>query len=335
MYEAIKNQPTCYEIYSKKLLERGIITKEELEKIRNQHLAAYEEDYKKVISEKFDPSPDQYEYEFSKIAKPKIWGPTTGVPRTVLSDLFKKITTWPANFNIHPIVKKLYEERIKLFNNNEPLDWPTLESLCWASVLQEGYGVRVSGEDCERGPFSQRHALISDQKNDIEKYCFLKSISDNVRITNSHLSEYGVLGFEYGYSITNPNSLVIWEAQFGDFMNGAQIMIDNFIVSAETKWGQQSGIVVVLPHGMDGQGPEHSQARIERVLDLTDDSCDEDQSMTFDEQMRQGNIQVINCTNGANYFHALRRQVHRDYRKPLFSFNSKKLLKYKPVIILL
>ena len=260
-----------------------------------------------------------------------LWGPKTGVPRDVLTQLFTKVTTWPKNFNVHPIVKKLFSERIKLFNNDEPLDWPTLESLCWASVLVEGYGVRVSGEDVERGPFSQRHALISDQKEDIEKFCFLKTVSDKVRITNSHLSEFGVLGFEYGYSITNPNSLVIWEAQFGDFMNGAQVIIDNFIVSSEAKWGQQSGIVVVLPHGMDGQGPEHSQARIERVLDLSDDTCDEEQKTPYEEQLRTGNIQIVNCTTGSNYFHVLRRQVHRDYRKPLFSFNSKKLLKYKPV----
>lgn len=138
--------------------------------------------------------------------------------------------------------------------------------------------MRVSGQDVERGTFSHRHAYISDQQRDVEKHAFLKTISHNVRITNSHLSEYGVLGFEYGYSITNPNTLVIWEAQFGDFANGAAIMIDNFIVSGETKWDQQSGIVLSLPHGMDGQGPEHSQARIERFLHLSDDNCDEDQS---------------------------------------------------------
>lgn len=226
------------------------------------------------MDNKCDPFPPQYENPSSKIRPPTQWGPTTGVPKDVLTELFGKLTTWPSDFNVHPIVKKLYNERIKLFTNNEPLDWPTIESLCWAATLKEGYGVRVSGEDCERGPFSQRHALISDQKRDVEKFCFLKTISNDVQITNSHLSEYGVLGFEYGYSIANPNSLVIWEAQFGDFMNGAEIMIDNFIVSAETKWGIQSGIVVVLPHGMDGQGPEHSQARIERLLDLSDDTCD-------------------------------------------------------------
>lgn len=156
-----------------------------------------------------------------------------------------------------------------------------MESLAWATLLHEGYGVRVSGQDVERGTFSHRHAYISDQQRDVEKLAFLKAVSSNVRITNSHLSEYGVLGFEYGYSITNPNTLVIWEAQFGDFANGAAIMIDNFIVGGETKWGQQSGIVLSLPHGMDGQGPEHSQGRIERFLQLSDDTCDEEQNQSF------------------------------------------------------
>ena len=146
------------------------------------------------------------------------------------------------------------------------------------------------------------------------------------------MSEYGVSGFEYGYTITNPNTLGIWEAQFGDFANGAAIIIDNYLVSGESKWGIQSGLVLSLPHGMDGQGPEHSSGRLERFLHLSDDACDLDQSMSYDQQMRQGNIQVVTCSNTANYFHVLRRQLRRDYRKPLITFNSKKLLKFKGVI---
>lgn len=247
----------------------------------------YEQDYKKVLSsEKLEP-PTVYQNEFSKIrTPPAIWGPNTGVNIDTLAKLFKLITTWPTDFNIHPTIKRIYDDRVKNFVNNEPLDWATMEKLAWATLLDEGYDVRVSGEDVERGTFSHRHALISDQKRDVEKHVFLKAVSNSVRITNSHLSEYGVLGFEYGYTITNPNSLVIWEAQFGDFANGAAITIDNFIASGETKWKEQSGIVLSLPHGMDGQGPEHSQGRIERFLQLSDDRCDEEQKMTFDEQLR-------------------------------------------------
>lgn len=165
----------------------------------------------------------------------------------------------------------------------------------------------------------------------MSKYHFLKKISPRVTISNSHLSEYGVMGFEFGYSITDPNYLTIWEAQFGDFANGASIMIDNLVVSSETKWSIQSGLVLNLPHGMDGQGPEHSSARLERFLQLSDDNCDVATDLTYKEQMESCNIQILCCSTSANYFHALRRQLHRSYRKPLIMFNSKKLLKYKLV----
>ncbi len=206
-----------------------------------------------------------------------------------------------------------------------------MESLAFATVLEEGYSFRLSGQDVERGTFSHRHAYISDQERDVEKYLFLKAISPNITISNSHLSEYGVLGFEYGYNVTNPNCLTIWEAQFGDFANGASIMIDNFIVSGESKWNQQSGLVLNLPHGMDGQGPEHSSARMERFLQLSDDNCDVVQNIPYEKQLEECNIQVVGCSITSNYFHALRRQLRRDYRKPLILFNSKKLLKYRGV----
>ena len=160
-----------------------------------------------------------------------------------------------------------------------------MESLAYASLLHEGYSVRLSGQDVERGTFSHRHALISDQKRDVPKHHFLKKVSPEVTISNSHLSEYGVMGFEYGYSITDPNCLTIWEAQFGDFANGATIIIDNFLSSGETKWNIQSGLVLNLPHGMDGQGPEHSSARMERFLHLSDDNCDISQDIPYEEQL--------------------------------------------------
>jgi 2-oxoglutarate dehydrogenase E1 component len=208
-----------------------------------------------------------------------------------------------------------------------------MESLAFGTLLNEGYGVRLSGQDVERGTFSHRHALISDQQKDIEKFNFYKSINpEKVTICNSHLSEYGVLGFEYGYSITNPNTLVIWEAQFGDFANGASTIIDNYLASGESKWGIQTGLVLSLPHGMDGQGPEHSSARLERFLHLSDDNCDVDLSLSHQQQLEKCNLQIVTCSTTSNYFHALRRQLRRDYRKPLITFNSKKLLKFKGVI---
>lgn len=206
-----------------------------------------------------------------------------------------------------------------------------MESLAFATLLKDGYGVRLSGQDVERGTFSHRHAFISDQKKDVPKYFFLKKVSPKVCVTNSHLSEYGVMGFEYGYSLMDPNYLTIWEAQFGDFANGAAIMIDNYIVSAETKWKYQSGLVLNLPHGMDGQGPEHSSARMERFLHMSDDNCDVNQDVKYEDQMKNCNIQVVCCSTTSNYFHAMRRQMVRNYRKPLIMLNSKKLLKFKAV----
>ena len=193
--------------------------------------------------------------------------------------------------------------------------------------------MRLSGQDVERGTFSHRHAVLSDQKIDREKFTFLKTINPKTTICNSNLSEFGVMGFEYGYSITNPNCLIIWEAQFGDFANVAQIMIDNFIVSGEAKWNLQSSLVLNLPHGMDGQGPEHSSARLERFLQLSNDSADENvTNLTTEEKIRNTNIQVAYCSTSANYFHVLRRQLKRDFRKPLILMVSKKLLKLKSVI---
>lgn len=210
-----------------------------------------------------------------------------------------------------------------------------MESLAYGTLLKEEFGIRLSGQDVERGTFSHRHALISDQERDVPKFTFLKNVSNKATVSNSHLSEYGVLGFEYGYSITDPNYLTIWEAQFGDFANGATIMIDNYIVSAESKWGMQSGLVMNLPHGMDGQGPEHSSARIERFLQLSDDNCDIEQNLSPEEQLKSCNLQVVSCSTTSNVFHAFRRQLHRDYRKPLIMFNSKKLLKFKGVLFVL
>lgn len=290
----------------------------------------YEESYKNALNNTIKTNWKNNDWEHLNPIK-KVADTKTGVSKTVLEEVFKHVSTWPSDFNVHPTIQKIYEERRTNFTTNQGLDMATMESLAFGTLLKEGYGVRLSGQDVERGTFSHRHALLRDQKNDRPKHFFLKSISPNVNICNSHLSEYGVLGFEYGYSITNLNSLVIWEAQFGDFANGAQIIIDNFIMSSETKWNQSSGIVLNLPHGMDGQGPEHSSGRIERFLEMSDDTTDSELTLTDEDQLLKHNIQVVVCSTTANYFHALRRQMKRNYRKPLVLFNSKKLLKSKPV----
>lgn len=206
----------------------------------------------------------------------------TGVTKETLVEVFMKLMSWPQNFNIHPTIKKIMDERIRTVKENDHLDWATMQSLAFATLLNEGYGIRLSGQDVERGTFSHRHAYISDQNRDVEKFNFYKNLSpDKATICNSHLSEYGVFGYEYGYSITNPNVLVIWQAQFGDFANGAQIPIDNYMSYGECKWGIQTGIVLNLPHGMDGQGPEHSSGRIERFLLMSDDNTDVDLNITY------------------------------------------------------
>jgi 2-oxoglutarate dehydrogenase E1 component len=284
MYEKVKNMKPVFEKYCQKLIDQGVISEAEVKEAKNQLLHKYEEAYKNALNNtvknKWQPGDWEEHYPIKPCKEVK-----TGVSKQLLQELFPHLSTWPSDFNVHQTIQKIYEERKTNFQNNQGLDMATMESLAFATLLKEGYGIRLSGQDVERGTFSHRHALLSDQKNDRPKHFFLKSISPNVDICNSHLSEFGVLGFEYGYSITNLNSLVIWEAQFGDFANGAQIIIDNFIVSAETKWEQSSGIVLNLPHGMDGQGPEHSSGRIERFLEMSDDNTEVDLTTTYQEQL--------------------------------------------------
>jgi 2-oxoglutarate dehydrogenase E1 component len=207
------------------------------------------------------------------------------------------------------------EAKREMMNSGAGIDWATAESLAFGTLLKEGHHVRLSGQDCERGTFSQRHSVLTDQENE-NRYTPLNNLAPNqafYEVLNSSLSELGILGFEYGYSLAEPNGLIMWEAQFGDFVNGAQVIIDQFISSGEIKWLRMSGLVMLLPHGFEGQGPEHSSARLERFLQ----QCGED------------NWQVVNATTPANYFHVLRRQIHRDFRKPLIMFTPKSLLRHK------
>jgi 2-oxoglutarate dehydrogenase E1 component len=240
--------------------------------------------------------------------------PNTAVKESTLLEVAKRISTLPADKKFFKKIEKLFEERSKMATKTHVFDWAMGEQLAYGTLLSEGKRVRVSGQDVERGTFSHRHAVLTLEDSE-EEYIPLSNISDQQAqfdIYNSHLSEYGVLGFEYGYAMANPNALTIWEAQFGDFINGAQIIVDQYIASAETKWQRENGLVLLLPHGYEGQGPEHSSARIERIMELCADF----------------NMQVMNCTTPANFFHALRRQFKRDFRKPLVVFTPKSLLRH-------
>ncbi|MEO6355545.1 MAG: 2-oxoglutarate dehydrogenase E1 component, partial [Ferruginibacter sp.] len=240
--------------------------------------------------------------------------PATAISEANFTLLFDGLMKWPADFKPLRKVEKLLQDKIKLYNDEHKVDWATGELMAYGSLLIEGKDVRMSGQDVKRGTFSHRHAILRDENtnNEYSRLDHFTEMQAPFRIYNSLLSEYAVLGFEYGYSMANPNALVIWEAQFGDFCNGAQTMIDQFIVAAETKWQRMNGVVMLLPHGYEGQGPEHSSARMERFLQM----CAE------------LNIVITNITTAANFFHALRRQLCWSFRKPLINFSPKANLRH-------
>ncbi|PWA95636.1 2-oxoglutarate dehydrogenase, E1 component [Artemisia annua] len=336
MYKVIRNHPSAVEIYKKQLMETGQVTKEVIEKMQNKVLSILNDEFvasKDYVTQKRDwlsnywsgfKSPEQ----LSRIRN-------TGVQPELLKDVGKKITTVPENFKPHRAVKKIFADRFKMIETGEGVDWAVAEALAFATLLVEGNHVRLSGQDVERGTFSHRHSVIHDQETG-ERYCPLDHVMTNQNqemftVSNSSLSEFGVLGFELGYSMENPNSLVLWEAQFGDFSNGAQVMFDQFLSSGEAKWLRQSGLVVLLPHGYDGQGPEHSSARLERFLQMSEDNpfVIPEMEPTLRTQIQTCNWQVVNVTTPANYFHVLRRQLHREFRKPLIVMSPKNLLRHK------
>jgi 2-oxoglutarate dehydrogenase E1 component len=318
MYKKIKNHPTTLSVYSKKLIQQKIISQSEFE--------AMKLDFKNLLTEQFKtakeykPKLEWYEGVWSRFKpeKGKDKRGTTGVSIEKIKKIGKKLVVIPENFNAHPTIIKIFKNKKKMFETGKSFDWSTAEQLAFATLLDEGYPVRLSGQDSGRGTFSQRHSVLRDQ-GDNTYYTPLNNISERQKkyeVIDSLLSELAVLGFEYGYSLSEPKALVVWEAQFGDFANGAQVVIDQFIVPGERKWTRASGLVMLLPHGYEGQGPEHSSARLERFLQM----C------------AQENIQVINCTTPANYFHALRRQIHRGFRKPLIIMTPKSLLRNKRCI---
>ncbi|KAL6652773.1 hypothetical protein ACP70R_011698 [Stipagrostis hirtigluma subsp. patula] len=336
MYKVIRNHPSALEIYQRKLLESGKISKEDIDKLNKKVSTILNEEFKNskdYVPNKRDwlsaywtgfKSPEQ----ISRIRN-------TGVKPEILKRVGEAMTTLPENFKPHRAVKKIFDQRRQMIETGEGIDWAVGEALAFATLIVEGNHVRLSGQDVERGTFSHRHAVIHDQETG-EQYCPLDHLVMNqdeelFTVSNSSLSEFAVLGFELGYSMENPNSLVLWEAQFGDFSNGAQVIFDQFLSSGESKWLRQTGLVVCLPHGYDGQGPEHSSARLERFLQMSDDNpyVIPEMDPTLRKQIQQCNWQVVNVTTPANYFHVLRRQIHRDFRKPLIVMSPKNLLRHK------
>ena len=318
MYKKIKSHSTTLDIYGEKLSKEGLTTSKDLQNEKTKFKIFLENEFESSKNYKselkwFDGAWSRFKPGLGKDKRG-----VSGVDKKKLIDIGKKISSIPDDFSVHKTLKKIFDLRKNTINEGKYIDWSLAESLAFGTLLTEGFSVRLSGQDSGRGTFSQRHAVLRNQENH-ERYVPLNNISmnqKNFEIIDSLLSELAVLGFEFGYSISEPETLVLWEAQFGDFANGAQIIIDQFISSGESKWGRASGLVLLLPHGYEGQGPEHSSARLERFLQL----CAGE------------NIQVVNCTTPSNYFHVLRRQMHREFRKPLIIMTPKSLLRHKKCV---
>ena len=344
----VKEKNVVTENYKKKLMTENVLTETEIKEIQNK--------IRTIMSDNYELSANREDIENELRAdwlganwsdiKGKgddisQWDTTSITKDTALyiADAISP-SNFPEKFTIHRKLKKILDDRSNsVLHDDGSIDWGTAETLAYGALLLEGVHVRISGQDCERGTFSHRHAVVHDQDIDEDElihnrleYIPLsqglkdqvsgKPIGDLFQISNSNLSEFGVLGFEYGYSCESPKSLVIWEAQFGDFANGAQVIFDQFVSSGELKWLRQSGLVVLLPHGYEGGGPEHSSGRMERYLQM----CNDDESMyneDYVQALTDCNWQIVNVTSPANYFHCLRRQVHRDFRKPLIAFTPK------------
>jgi 2-oxoglutarate dehydrogenase E1 component len=317
MYKVIKNHPAVSALYAQRLEAEGVIDANWANEHAAHYVQALEQEFASAADYKANAA-DWFGGRWSGLSKPADpetarRNVPTGIARKLFDNLGRTLTTVPEGHNIHPTLSRVLDAKKTMFSSGENFDWATGEALAFGSLLSEGYGVRLSGQDSGRGTFSQRHGVWVDQTSE-EKYVPLSTLPHGrFEILDSPLSEFGVLGFEYGYAGAEPKTLVLWEAQFGDFVNGAQTMIDQFIASGEAKWLRANGLVMLLPHGYEGQGPEHSSARLERFLQL----CAED------------NIQVANCTTPANYFHLLRRQMARSFRKPLIVMTPKSLLRHK------
>ena len=319
MYTRIKAQKTTLQLYTDRLVADGLIPEGEIEDMKAAFQAHLNEEFE--MGKNYKPNKaDWLDGKWSGLDREgaEYVAGETGIPPEVMAQVGRALTTTPEGLNLHKTVGRLLEAKKQMFESGEGFDWATAEAMAFGSLLVEGKGVRLAGQDSTRGTFSQRHSAYTDQKTE-ERYYPLNNIAEGqarYEVIDSMLSEYAVLGFEYGYSLAEPNALVMWEAQFGDFANGAQIMFDQFISSGEKKWLRMSGLVMLLPHGFEGQGPEHSSARLERFLQM----CAED------------NWIVANCSTPANYFHILRRQMVRSFRKPLVLMTPKSLLRHPKAI---
>ncbi|WP_344700545.1 2-oxoglutarate dehydrogenase E1 component [Sphingomonas limnosediminicola] len=317
MYAAIKQHPPISQIYAKRLISEGVIDQAWIEGTTNEYLGHLEEDFQSAVS--YAPNKaDWFEGRWAGLGRPD--EPELGrrnIPTAISDDEMRQLgsvlTTVPEGFTVHKTLQRILDAKKTMFDTGQGFDWATAEALAFGSLIADGQGVRLSGQDSGRGTFSQRHAVWVDQQTGAKYIPLCHVDGGRFEVRDSPLSEFGVLGFEYGYSLADPQTLVLWEGQFGDFANGAQSIIDQFIAAGEAKWLRASGLVMLLPHGFEGQGPEHSSARLERYLQL----CAGD------------NMQVANCTTPANYFHILRRQMRRDFRKPLIMMTPKSLLRHK------
>lgn len=316
MYKSIKDKESVRSIYGRQLVAESVLTESEAKSEVDSFMKQMEIEFEASKTYKVNKA-DWLEGKWAGL-KPAYGDDRRGVTALtpdILKNLGEKLVSIPAGFNLNSKIARQFETKKDMFLKGEGFDWATGEALAFASLLTEGHPVRLSGQDCERGTFSHRHSVVNDQETEL-KYTPLNHLSDKqakFEVLNSPLSEAAVLGFELGYSWADPNALVLWEGQFGDFVNGAQVIIDQYISSAESKWLRMSGLVMLLPHGFEGQGPEHSSARLERFLQLS----------------AEDNWQVCNFTTPANYFHALRRQMKRDFRKPLIVMSPKSLLRHK------
>ena len=316
MYKKISSHPTTLQIYSQKLVNENVLTQKDVDQEIGDFSAQLDEAFEASSNYKANKA-DWFDGVWSdlSVAYGDARRGETGVSVERLKEIGVGLTRVPNNFNAHKRILRQLDQKKQMFETGKGFDWATAEAMAFGSVLLEGHAVRLSGQDSGRGTFSQRHSVLRDQENE-ETYIPLNNLRFGqapYEVIDSPLSEAGVLGFEYGYSLAEPNMLVLWEAQFGDFANGAQVIIDQFISSGELKWLRMSGLVMLLPHGYEGQGPEHSSARLERYLQL----CADD------------NMQVCYCSTPSNYFHVLRRQLHREFRKPLVLMTPKSLLRHK------